>query len=95
MGFDPELNNIVVKMRSITNVDMLENLDMLMTISEAIGNFHDNISKLAESEIVKLQINTDKYNKFLKSFYDSLPYTEGLIEIKQLGKQGTNTDQFI
>lgn len=91
MGFDPELNNIVIKMRSITNVDMLENLDMLMTISEAIGNFHDNISKLAESELVKFQINTEKYNKFLKSFYDSLPYTEGLIEIKN--PQKTSTDQ--
>ena len=80
-NIDPE--DISVKMRTIVNVDMLDNMEYLVTIATAIGDFFDNITRITESEEVNVKLNTEKFIQMLQALLDQIPNAEGLIEYQK------------
>ena len=90
LGKDVNPDDIVIKMRSIINVDLLDNMEFLLTISSGIGDFFDSLTRITESEELNLKLNTEKFLKFLESIFNNLPNAEGLIEFQK--PQQTPTD---
>lgn len=83
LGKEVDMDDIEIQMRTIVNVDMLDNMEYLVTIATAIGDFFDNLTRMTESEEVNMKLNTDAFIKMLQSFLDQVPNAKGLIEFQE------------
>jgi hypothetical protein len=77
-GYNVEKKNIQVNMQQITNIEMMDDMEWIVAMSTAQGDFARFLQEV--SQMPGLKLNTDEYLVYLKRFMKELPNAENLIE---------------
>lgn len=72
--------NIQVKFKSITNVDLLDDVEYMLGVMTTVKDIFAILNEVASSDQTGLQINDDQMLKFFNTYTSVFPHMNGLLE---------------
>lgn len=80
-GYYVSEGNIKIKFKSITNVDMLDDIEVLVAVMTTLRDFFGLASEIEASEQFGITADQDKLIDFFDSFTSSFPKLQGMFKL--------------
>lgn len=74
-------SNIKVKFKAVTNVDMLDDIEVLVAVMTAVNDFFNLVSGVASNEQFGLDVDDEQLLEVFTTFTSSFPKLQGVLKL--------------
>lgn len=86
-GYYVNESNIKIKFKSVTNVDMMDDMEVLVNLVTTVRDFFNLIQEISSSDQFSLQVDNSKLLEFFNTFTSSFPKLQGVLKLYKDGEE--------
>jgi hypothetical protein len=92
LGFIVDADDILIEMRQITNVELLDSMEYLVALTQAINDLLGIINMLNDNPNIDIGVDSEKLLEFLNKLFSEFPGCENLLIHKVKNDENTKPD---